>query len=141
MFDIDSCIFFSTNQTSKKMVDVFFTRFNITSVQWSVLYCLGKWTKMNQKEISEKLNLQSSTVVRLIDRMEKGGLLKRVNDTKDRRIVYLELTDKGNHLRETLSPEVDKFIMDISRNISDEDFKTFNTVLSQIMMNLEIPNE
>lgn len=139
MYDIDSCIFFTTNQTSKKMIDVFNTRFNITSVQWSVLYCLGKWSKINQKEIAQKLNIQSSTVVRLIDRMEKGELLKRVKDTDDRRIVYLELTDKGKVMRETLLPEVDKFISDISKNISDEDLETFNKVLLKISGNLETP--
>ena len=139
MYDIESCLFFITNKASKKIAETFNKRLatlSITYVQWNALYYLGQTRMINQKELTDMMNIKSSTVVRLIDRMERDGLLKRVKNSEDRRLVYLELTDKGKTLRETLLPEVEKFRCDISRDINKEDLESFNRVLAQMLANL-----
>lgn len=50
---------------------------------------------MSQKELSDKMNIKESTTVRLVDRMEKDGFIVRFKDSNDRRITYIELTEKG----------------------------------------------
>ncbi|WDU82004.1 MarR family transcriptional regulator [Caloramator sp. Dgby_cultured_2] len=51
--------------------------------------------RMSQKELSDKMNIKESTTVRLVDRMEKDGFIVRFKDSNDRRITYIELTEKG----------------------------------------------
>lgn len=56
---------------------------------------------INPKEIRELLGLESSRISRLIDSLEKAGLLLRERDPQDRRFVQLHLTQKGREfLRE-----------------------------------------
>jgi DNA-binding MarR family transcriptional regulator len=46
-------------------------------------------------EAAEYLNTRHHSVVGLVDRAERGGLLRRVRDESDARIVRLQLTDLG----------------------------------------------
>lgn len=54
-------------------------------------------------EIAEYLVLRHHSVVELIDRAENGGLVERVGDEEDHRVVHLRLTAEGEHRIEQLS--------------------------------------
>ena len=45
--------------------------FDITPVQYAVLYCLWENDKRSPKEIAERLKLENSTISGILERMEK----------------------------------------------------------------------
>ena len=55
-----------------------------------------------QGEIRKFLNLNSSTVSGIIDRLEKKSLLARLPKSGDKRVVNIVLTSKGMELLETI---------------------------------------
>lgn len=139
MFDLDECVAFITNKASKKMADAFNERLlalGITRVQWIALYYLGKYEGVNQKELAEMMNIKTSTAARLIDRMEREGLVLRLNDPKDRRAAKLVLTEKGRELREKLLPEGEKMSKIFAKGITDEELKVFKRVLAKMVENI-----
>lgn len=139
MFDIDTCIGFIANKAGKKMGDIFNERLmplGITRVQWMAMYYLVKNNNLSQKELGEKMDIKESTVVRLIDRMEKDGLVVRVKDSIDRRITCICLTEKGQSRIEELIPEGEKMSKVFSNGVSDEEIKIFNNVLRKILNNI-----
>lgn len=139
MFDIDSCIGFITNKASKKIADVFndrLTSHGITRVQWMALYYLLKDGKASQKELAEKMNVKESTIVRLIDRLEKEDYVERVKEPQNRRITYIVLTDSGKNRITELIPEGEKMRDSISKDITDEEFEIFNRVLQKMIDNI-----
>lgn len=139
MFDLDCCVAFITSNTSKKMEDFFNERLiplGTTRVQWIALYYLGKYDSISQSDLAKKMNIKNSTIVRLIDRMERNGYVKRVKDVKDRRITNLKLTQDGKKLREKLLPEGQKVNEIFSKNITDDEFKIFMNVLNKMVDNI-----
>ena len=42
--------------------------------------------------------LACSTATDLVDRMERNGLVSRVRDTKDRRVIRVRVLEKGNQM-------------------------------------------
>ena len=46
-------------------------------------------------EAAEYLNTRHHSVVGLVDRAERGGMLRRVRDVSDARIVRLQLSEQG----------------------------------------------
>lgn len=50
------------------------------------------------REIAEYLLLRSHSTVGLVDRAEAAGLVRRVQDPDDGRVVRVELTDRGDTL-------------------------------------------
>jgi len=140
MFKLNDCVGFITNNTSKIIADVFnakLSAYDMTRVQWIALYFLGTSKYINQSELAEKMNIKKSTIVRLIDRMEKEGYVQRKKDIKDRRITYIFLTALGKKLRKKLLPFGEEFSNLISKDISNEDMKIFKNVLNKLVENAE----
>lgn len=60
-----------------------------------VLACLSGEPKLSQQDLSRLLNLDPTTVVSVIDEMERNRHVERQRDPSDRRRYHLFLTDAG----------------------------------------------
>jgi DNA-binding MarR family transcriptional regulator len=71
-------------------------RAGLTGAQYQLLLAVrGHGTPPSVGEVAEHLLLRHHSVVELVDRAERAGLLRRVSDEADHRVVRLELTDEG----------------------------------------------
>ena len=61
--------------------------------------------RSNQGELARYLNLNSSTMSGIIDRLESKGFVARLPNPQDKRTVHIALTSKGSRLLET-SPQL-----------------------------------
>jgi DNA-binding MarR family transcriptional regulator len=73
---------------------------NITYTQYICLLVLWEKDKLSVKELGERLMLDSGTLTPLIKKLETQGLLRRVRQTTDERMISIELTEKGLALKE-----------------------------------------
>ena len=139
MFDIESCVCFINNKTSKKMANIFNERLvplGVTRVQWIAMYYLLKHGDLSQKELGEKMDIKESTVARLLDRMEEEDLIIRTQVKEDRRVKYIKLTPKGRDRIEELLPEGQKMSELFSMGITDEEILVFKRVLQKFTENI-----
>jgi len=74
--------------------------FNLTPMQYHALLLLDPLEGWRLTDLSERLLCERSTVTRLVDFLEKEGLLNRVADVDDRRSQRVRLTSAGVALRE-----------------------------------------
>ena len=51
--------------------------------------------RMKMRDLADSILLSKSGVTRLVDRMERAGLIERASCETDRRVVYAAITDKG----------------------------------------------
>lgn len=82
------------------------------------------------------MNIKESSVARLIDRMERDGLVERIKNDIDKRVTSLTLTPKGREYRLKLLPEGEKFQAILSKGISDKEMKNFIDVLQKMVCNV-----
>ncbi|MCX4761545.1 MarR family transcriptional regulator [Streptomyces sp. NBC_01275] len=52
-------------------------------------------TRLRAKDLAEAIALSPSSVSRLLDRLERGGLVSRKADLRDRRAAFVRITDPG----------------------------------------------
>lgn len=73
---------------------------NIKQIEFEVLYLLytSKDKKMKMSLLGDRLEMARSGVTLLVDRMALAGLIIRRNDTEDRRITNVIITQKGNEI-------------------------------------------
>lgn len=81
------------------------TELGITGTQASMLFMLAIGRCSTAGELAREYVIDASAVTRLLDRVEKRGLLSRTRSHKDRRVVRLELTESGRELAERM-PEI-----------------------------------
>lgn len=67
----------------------------LTEGQLVVLELLHPDERMKPSDFLPHLSTTPAAVTTLLDRMEKAGLIERVRDEKDRRIVWVTATEKG----------------------------------------------
>lgn len=78
-------------------------KLDLTYTQYLVMLALWEYGKMSVGELGERLYLDSGTLTPLLKKMEGKGLLVRKRDVVDERRVAVELTEKGERLKEDAS--------------------------------------
>jgi DNA-binding MarR family transcriptional regulator len=90
-----------------KLSDRFFSDFGITDAQFNILMLLkhsgGK--KVSQQDLSDRLVVNKSNIVGLVDRLERAGIVKRKTDPADRRSNQIVFTTKGLKLMDRVEGE------------------------------------
>lgn len=104
--------------------------------QWRVVGTLVILPGLTQKEIADKVGIEGATLVPIIDKMEKEGLLKRKPDSSDRRVNRIYLTQKADSLWESMVECALKIRKSSTKNISENDIQTTLETLRKISQNL-----
>lgn len=73
-----------------------------------VLSCLRSRSEMSQQQVCDALGIDRSDMVRIVDDLERRGLVTRTRDTKDRRRHLLSLTKDGHAARKRAADLVDR---------------------------------
>ncbi|MFD1412677.1 MarR family winged helix-turn-helix transcriptional regulator [Oceanobacillus jeddahense] len=99
---------------------------------FAILEALYNKGRKTIREISESVLISTGSITYVIDKLEKKELLIRVNCPDDRRVVYLEITDKGKEIMDDIFPEHQQVIEELFQGISDSDKKTVIEVLKKV---------
>src|ERR687885_2593209 len=101
-YDFENSIGFVVNRTARSFVKALdlelHDKVGVTVGQWKVIVMLVKQNGLTQKETADKLGLEGPTLIPIIDKMEKEGLVIRKVDTDDRRNNRICRTDKADAL-------------------------------------------
>ena len=77
---------------------------DLTYSQFAVLETLYHLGPLTQGEISFKVLKSGSNMTTVIDNLERAGLVRRERDAKDRRVIYVHLTEAGSSKIESVLP-------------------------------------
>ena len=85
-------------RTIVEAIDQELAPLDISHAQWIVVMLLGDGAASTAAELCKILIYDPGAMTRLLDRLEKKGVLRRVRTADDRRAVRLELTADGSKL-------------------------------------------
>lgn len=90
---------------------------DVTWPQWMVMNVLTHELANTPAHIADQIGVDRSAVTRLIDRLEKKGLVVREHDGLDRRSVKIHITASGKlvvkHLDEAAERHQEKFLNEL----------------------------
>ena len=78
-------------------------RSGITYTQYLVMLVLWESDNMSVGKIAQRLELDSGTLTPMLKRLESSGLIKRVRNTDDERVVEIRLTEAGALLQHEIA--------------------------------------
>jgi len=81
-------------------------KYNVSAPQLATLRVLLHDGAMPPSQIAKQIMVNSSTLTGVIDRLEKKGLVSRLRNDPDRRIIRVELTEAGRTLAENAPPPI-----------------------------------
>jgi len=104
----------------------------LTEGQLQVLELLDGDKRMKPSDLVEILETTAAAVTTLLDRMEKGGLVIRERDEKDRRLVWITVTAKGKAERARGIEVRKRYVESHLGNISSHNQQLFVYLLGKI---------
>ncbi len=108
----------------------------INKEQFSVLIILWKKDGCAQQVLSEYTNRDKPGITRLIDTMEREGLVYRKQDPFDRRSNKIYLTEKGNSLKEEVIASVKYTLTRAAKGLTEGEAKKLRELLYRVYSNL-----
>ncbi|MDF1631821.1 MarR family transcriptional regulator [Mycoplana sp. MJR14] len=123
------------SRAGRKMRALFDARVRARGVTLSrarTLLILRRTPRLNQRELAEELDIETPTLVRLLDGMEKQGFIERRHVEGDRRAKQIVLTPEGEKAADEMVALAQDLRRDLLAEISDKDIATAVRVLQQI---------
>ena len=122
--ELTQCINYLLTTAQHKVFQVMSSRlqkFDVTPVQYGVMYCLWIEGKTKPKEIAAELKLENSTISGVLERMEKKELIERQVSKEDRRFIEVVLTEKGKALQNPILATVEEVNKEVGAEVEPED--------------------
>lgn len=92
---------------------------------------------MTMGELSDALTVPLSTATRIADWLVENGYIQRINDSEDRRVVRIALTDSGLGLFEAIDRHVRERLHKILSCLTDEEMETFLSLVGKVVTGLK----
>lgn len=111
--------------------------YQVSALEMEILQLVLLDGPKKMKEIGGHFRVKLSTLTSIIDKMERGRLVKRVNSRSDRRVVFLEATRKGKGLYEGYGQHIQEMANKMQASLSHEQFQALLVGIDQISRLME----
>lgn len=108
---------------------------DISHAQWIVVMLLGNGAASTAAELCKILIYDPGAMTRLLDRLERKGVLRRVRAKNDRRTVRLELTTGGKRLYPRILEALVEVFNGLLHGFSKSDVRQLEDLLKRIPAN------
>jgi len=112
-------------------------KFGLSGGQWKVIIALSIQNGLSQKDLAEKIFLDGTTLVPIIDGMEKKELVERKTDPKDRRNNRIFLTKKSESVVDSIIEIILQVRKLAYKGLSQEELESARAILKKIMDNAD----
>ena len=116
--------------------DSIFSKYGLTTEQWGVLTCIKSRGPLRPTDLASILERSTNSISMLVDRMVKAGLVRRTRDRKDRRVVTVSMTSKGEKAVEPAVIAGWEFIHEILSPLSYDDQCALASMLETVKCEL-----
>ena len=108
---------------------------DITPEQWTVLLSLWEKDGVSQQELCNATFKDKPSMTRLIDNMEKLGLVVRIASKDDRRTNLVHLTRQGRELKEGAILVANRTLKEALWGVTLEELRVSQEVLRKVFTN------
>ena len=110
-------------------------RSGIYSAEWTVLTTVYKGKIQQQSDLIQYLALEPGAISRTLTKMEQKGLIRR-SYRENERGKFIELTEKGLQLRQSLEEEVNAHRQRVLQGINVAERQQLKKIMSVLQKNL-----
>jgi DNA-binding MarR family transcriptional regulator len=109
----------------------------INHSQYLILKTLNNSGPQKASELSEVTQITPGAITGASDKLVSEGYAMRRGAEKDRRVVYLEITDKGKQLIESTIESQNIIVAKFFKGLPDEDINHLIRIYNRILDNLD----
>lgn len=105
----------------------------LTASQLSCLLVLAKTGPLSLSKLSQHVYLSPSMITSIVDQLENKELVIRTRKSADRRVILIELTEKGKEVAQTAPPSFQEQLTSSLSHLKKEEKKTLFDSLNKLL--------
>ncbi len=110
----------------------------LSSEQYTVMLHLWDKDKRCQRELCCATGKDKPGITRIIDKLEQLGYVERIDDSIDRRMKLVQLTETGRALEEKSNELALKTLKEFLEDVECKDFDLVKSVLRKVIEKFEV---
>jgi|LGOV01.1.fsa_nt_gb DNA-binding MarR family transcriptional regulator len=110
--------------------------YGLSKGQPRILHLLAAHDCKTQKDLLQKMDIRPATLTRMLQRMEKNGLLVRTPSSKDHRILEIQLTEAGHKAQIASARVIHELDEEFSALMTPEEKETLQRVFAKFCEHL-----
>ncbi|MFD1260341.1 MarR family winged helix-turn-helix transcriptional regulator [Entomomonas asaccharolytica] len=122
------------NNCKDKIIDQYTAAYDLTSAQFKALLCIAFRNMTTPAVLSQALRIDNGAVTRLLDRLEKKGLLQRVRDEQDRRQINIVLTTQGIAISKKIPAIVADSLNQLTLSLTNNEVEQLQALLKKMLL-------
>ena len=144
----DTTIYFDKQDENSKLIyiigllwskiscrlDSVFSKYDLNIAKFNILIVikhLGNEDGIAQNVISQKLLVSASNITKLLDKLEKNGMIIRTSSNNDRRVKLIKITDYASKLLDEVWPLYCAEVEKITEKLDAKDVAASQKILLQ----------
>lgn len=105
----------------------------LTVTQLRMLVFLSQEEGLSNADLAERLFVTRPSVSALLDRLERGGFIRREVAPDDRRGIRIWLEERGRQAVSTLREESRQYARDLMGSLSDDELEAIRAALDKLV--------
>jgi homoprotocatechuate degradation regulator HpaR len=110
-----------------------FSRFGLTEQQWRVLRVLWENDAQPLLSLSHATLISPPSLVGIVDRLTRDGLVERVRSKTDRRVVNVCVTKHGRALEHKVTPLISKTYDELENRLDADEWRDLYRILDELI--------
>jgi MarR family transcriptional regulator for hemolysin len=128
----------TTARAWRQAVDRRLKYLGVSQASWMTIAVAAKAsTPLSQSELADRLAVEGATMVAMIDRLVKAGLVVRQPSSTDRRVKRIVLTEAGNRLYGKVRAEAAAFRRELLAQINPPRLRAATELLERLAAALD----
>jgi MarR family transcriptional regulator for hemolysin len=128
----------STARSWRLAVDARLKDLGVGQAGWMTIAMIAKATEpLSQRALADLLGIEGPSVVSMLDRLERDGLVRRAPCPVDRRVKLAHLTDDGRTLYAKVRKEADAFRLAMLDSVPQEALLAATLLLEELRSRVE----
>lgn len=112
-------------------------QWGLTEQQWRVIRALAEFEPLDASELAARSFLLAPSLTRILQHLEKEGLISRSTDSTDQRKQSVSLTKRGRRQFNAAAPESERLYAQIEREFGIERLEQLYQLLAEFYTTIE----
>ncbi|WP_422020056.1 MarR family winged helix-turn-helix transcriptional regulator [Roseibium sp.] len=121
-----------SERVSRRLAIEYERMHDLSVAEWRVLVHLLRCQEVSVREIHNCVNLDKPRVSRAVSRLEAAGLVAKMQDGNDARLVAISLTDQGRAALDDILPEAMAVEKQLVNSLTSEEFELLCTIMEKL---------
>jgi DNA-binding MarR family transcriptional regulator len=104
----------------------------LTASELRALFWIAEHASVTPKAVAEHMEMTTGAITAITTRLSDRGFLQRIAHPRDRRSIFLELTESGHTMMRSIHSDFTRMVSESTSSLTKEELIAFESALTRV---------